>query len=277
MLRTFILLPQSIYAETYRDTLVALKGIGGYGELPLHDFGNISYEAMYGTMNIDREGSTTKGIEGAGFLKVDKLEVKRATCWAVTWDTPLQGLRLAASRVNIDLKVLGTLSKNLGSAKMGDAVIADSPDFGKITYTLEYTWKDFVLAAEYSRQNFTRIIRIPGTDPNKQEREFDGFYVSASYRFSDRFETGVYYSVFYKDRDDRDGTRTPYNPPFSAYHKDACLSFRFDPNDHWTFKLEGHLMDGTGLCYIQDNLDENKLQNYTRLWYLFAAKMTFSF
>jgi len=288
MLRTFVLLPQSIYSETFRDTLIAMKGIGVYGEAPLHAFGNISYEAMYGTMNIDRDSSTTKGVEGVGFFKVEKYQVKRAFCWAVTWETPLQGLRLHTSGINIDFKLAAILTKDLIVtipyppyqiiiARTGTPLIAESPDFSKSIYALEYTWKDFVLAAEYSRQDFTQTTRITGASPFQRVLKFEGFYVSASYRFSDRFETGVYYSVFYKDRDDRDGTRTPYPPPFSAYQKDACISFRLDLNDHWTFKLEGHLVDGTGLCFIQDNLDDAGAPAFTRKWHLLAAKMTFSF
>ncbi|HLP61895.1 MAG TPA: hypothetical protein VK186_23840 [Candidatus Deferrimicrobium sp.] len=288
MLRTFILHPQSIYSETYRDTLIAMKGISGYGEIPLHALGNISYEAIYGTMNIDRESSTTKGIEGAGFFKVEKYDVKRTSCWAITWETPLQGLRLGATRINADFNLTAILTKDLTAsipnppyqiivARAGTSFIGDSPDFSKTVYALEYTWKDFVLAVEYSRQDFTQTSRVKGQTVLKRTLKYEGFYLSATYRFSDRFETGAYYGVFYKDRNDRDGTRTPYNPPFSAYQKDGCLSFRFDPNDHWTFKLEGHLLDGTGLCYIQDNQDDNGQPQYTRKWYLLAAKMTFSF
>ena len=103
------------------------------------------------------------------------------------------------------------------------------------------------------------------------------YYGSASYRFNDWFETGIYYSVYYKDRSDRDGTKTPYTPDFNAFQKEVCLSFRFDPSDHWSFKLEGHLIDGTALCFPQDNFNESGVPEYNRNWYLLAAKMTFNF
>ncbi|MCP5048552.1 MAG: hypothetical protein GY940_15390, partial [bacterium] len=105
----------------------------------------------------------------------------------------------------------------------------------------------------------------------------DGFYGSAGYRLCDWFELGVYYSAYYRNRDDRDGTKTPYDPPFNAFHKDTSLSFRFDLNPQWTFKLEGHLLNGTGLANVQDNLDDEGVLQLEKKWALLAAKMTFSF
>jgi hypothetical protein len=137
--------------------------------------------------------------------------------------------------------------------------------------------KELILAIEFSRQQQVHTTYIPGLAPITRIQPLQAFYASASYRFSNWFETGIYYSIFYKDRNDRTGTKTPYNPPFSAFQKEACLSFRFDPNDHWTFKLEGHLLNGTGLCFIQDNLDDKGNREFTRKWHLLAAKMTFNF
>lgn len=288
MLRTFILLPQSIYIETFRDTLTAMKGVGIYGEIPLHSLGNISYEFLGGGMNIDKEGSTIKGVEAQGLFKIENYNVKKTFCGEIIWEAPLEGLRLGVSRLNIDLKLQGVLTQDLTIpvsfppytitiAREGDPFFGEVPNFRRTVYSLEYTRRNLVLAAEYFRQDQTTSTRITGMEPMKRIFKFEGFYGSATYRFLDRFETGLYYSIFYKNRDDHDGTKTPYNPTFFAYQKDGCLSFRFDLNDHWTFKLEGHLMNGTGLCFSQDNLDDKGNLDYTRKWHLLAAKMTFSF
>jgi len=288
MLRTSILLPQSIYVETFRDTLVAMKGISGYGEIPLHAFGNLSYEILLGSMNIDREGPSTKGVEAPGFFKVDKYNVKKALLYGAAWETPLKGLRLGFSNLHIDFEYTGFITKDLIMPVpyppysitlpiKGLAFTGVTPDFLRTVFSLEYTWKDLILAAEYLLQDQNNIIHIPGLPSMERLLKIDGYYASATYRINDWFETGVYYSAFYKDRHDRKGTKTPYNPPFNVFQKDACLSLRFDPSDNWTLKLEGHLMDGTGLCFLQDNLNENGVPEYKKDWYLLAAKMTFSF
>ncbi len=288
MLRTPILLPQGIYIETFRDTLMAVKGISGYGVVPLRALGSISYEILGGTMNIDKDGPTSKGVNAGDIFEIEKFEVKKVLSWAVLWETPLEGLNLGASHLEIRFKLFADLSKDLTIpvdfppymitiAKAGTPLIGEVPDFRRTIFSLEYTRGELVLAAEYCWQDQTLITRIIGLEPMSRPNKFESVYGSASYRFSDWFETGLYYTEFYKNRDDRDGTKTPYNPPFFAYQKDTCLTFRFDLNDHWVFKLEGHRMDGTGLCFIQDNLNDRGVPVFTKNWYLLAAKMTFSF
>ena len=44
-LRTFILLPQSVYMESLRELLIGIKGVGIYGDLPY----GLSYKFLYGT------------------------------------------------------------------------------------------------------------------------------------------------------------------------------------------------------------------------------------
>jgi hypothetical protein len=66
------------------------------------------------------------------------------------------------------------------------------------------------------------------------------------------------------------------NPPI-----DTCLSLRFDINEFWIFKLEGHNLDGTSLLNRLDNLtdpmDPTSDTRWAKDWFLGAAKMTFSF
>jgi hypothetical protein len=288
MLRTFIFLPQSIYSETFRDSLTAMKGIEGYGVVPLKALGNICYEAVLGTINLDNESSLIKSLEDRGWFKIDKYELGKLYSWAITWETPLKGLQIGISQGNTDLKFFATLTEDLivpvafppytmTAAQKDMTLVSDMSDFLKTVYSLEYTVGELILAVEYDREDFTVIDRIDTLEHLERKHQFESFYGSASYRFNKWFEAGLYYSVFYRDRDDRDGSKTPYNPTFSAFQKDACLTFRFDLNDHWTFKLEGHLMDGTALLFYQENLNDSGILDVDRKWYFLAAKMTFNF
>jgi hypothetical protein len=288
LLRTFILLPQGIYNESFRDLLTSMKGISAYGEVPINALGNISYQVLFGTININKDGTTTKIAESRSGAKVQKYEPGKLLSWAIIWEPPLQGLRIGVSQESTGMKSFSTLTKDMTIpvpfppytitiAEQGTTVITDTPDYLKTVYSFEYTWKDLILAAEYDLENHKNIIQVTGLEPMELDYKFESFYGSACYRFNKWFEAGAYYSVYYRDRDDRDGTKTPYDPTFSAFQKDACLTFRFDMNDHWVFKLEGHLMDGTGLCLTVDNLNENGALQLDRRWFLLAAKMTFSF
>jgi len=64
---------------------------------------------------------------------------------------------------------------------------------------------------------------------------------------------------------------TPH-PRYRAFLRDTALSTRIDINDSWILKLEGHIMEGAALLYTQDNPD-----GLVGDWFLFAAKMTYSF
>jgi hypothetical protein len=288
MLRTPILLPQSIYSETDRDTANAVKGIGLYGNFSLHALGDISYEIQLGTMELDKISSTAKHTEISGLLKVDKFNPGTSYIGAVTWETPLPGLRLGATGEYIPLKTSSVLARDITVpvpsppytliiAPKGTPVTADTPDTIKIVYSLEYIHGDLTVAAEYGRLDNETTTRIPGLEPMIRKVNTEIFYGSVCYRWNDWLETEVYYSIYYKDRNDRSGTQTPYTPPFSAFQKDTCLSLRFDLNDHWTFKMEGHLMDGTGFCFPQDNRNPDGVLEFEKNWYLLAAKMTFFF
>jgi len=286
MLRTFILLPQGIYAENYRDAATSVKGIGLYGEVPLKLMGNISYQVLIGTTEIYKDGSTAKASKVFGPFNVEKFDVDDLYSGSIIWETPLKGLRLGVTLVDTQIKIQASLSEDLiipvdfppyflTVAGRGDPVTADFPKLTIYTYSVEYTWKNLVLAAECQIMDQNMIGKILDLEPLEISLNSLSYYGSASYRFSDWFELGVYYMEYYKDRDDKKGTRV--DPPYSGYQKDACVCFRFDLNPQWIFKLEGHLIDGVALCFPQDNLNARGIVEYDKKWALFAVKMTFCF
>ena len=75
------------------------------------------------------------------------------------------------------------------------------------------------------------------------------------------------------DRDDRDGERSEKvgQPAAKAWRKDIVISTRFDISDYWTFKLEGHYMNG--LEGVTIGLSDDPSED----WFLFAAKISFTF
>jgi hypothetical protein len=286
LLRTFILLPQGIYSENYREAAIYVKGIGIYGEVPLKLMGNISYQVYFGTMEIDNDGRIAKIAGRIGPLKIEKFHVESLYSGIIIWETPLKGLRLGAALVDTKLRAQASLTEDvivqvnfppyyLTAASLGDPVTANIPKTTTFTYSVEYTWKNLVLAAEYLLLDQNIFVTI--MEPETLEVKWNslGYYGSASYRFADWFELGIYYMEFFRDRNDKEGAKS--NPPYSAYQKDACVCFRFDLNPNWIFKLEGHLLDGVGLCYPQDNLNAAGAVEYDKKWALFAAKMTFCF
>jgi len=104
------------------------------------------------------------------------------------------------------------------------------------------------------------------------ELDSESYYVSGSYRFNDWFTLGAYYSVLYPDKNDKDGENLAVD--HRAWEKDLAVSLRFDINEFWIVKLEGHAVDGTANVLVLDNENSDYSEGN---WYYGALKISFSF
>ncbi len=113
MLRTSILMPQSIYSDRHRDNIIALQGAGIYGNIPLDFMGTLSYQLQYGTMDIDAESGSSKDAEATGPFDVTGFDVDYAYIVSLKWDTFIKGLRvegsLSKAKLDIGLKTINPL------------------------------------------------------------------------------------------------------------------------------------------------------------------------
>lgn len=251
--RTAILLPQSIYYDVYREASQAMTSVGLYGILP----GGLEYQALYGTIDIDADGGIAQDLAetvGASVRSVDVQEDSYVV--NLLWTSPLEGLRLG-----------GTLTAHSWTMETGIGPV-------------DFDWQAFVLSAEYSVAHLTLAleyaqaesdVHIHGFPPRNKSDE--AYYGQLSYRFTPWLELGAYYSVYYEDKDDRDGAFFEKQglPKAKGWLKDHALSLRFDITEHWIFKLEGHYMDGLARNVTFDPADPEDQ------WFLFGAKTTFSF
>ncbi len=274
MLRVFTTLPQSVYNDLYRDTTIALTGVGIYGNLPLKSLGSFDYQAGYGTTSIPNDGAVAWTAEEAGWYKVKDFEVDHKYYGSLIWNTPLNGLRLGGSyvQISLDMNTVTTIENPLGPMiplPPGTPITYDVDKNENVTLSAEWTYGDLVLAAEYlDMHRETELSLFPG----KTDLDSEGWYISGTYRFNDWLETGMYYSEHYPDSDDKDGDRyADTNEEFRAWQKDLAATVRFDFNEYWLLKLEGHYMDGAALCSPNNN------DTFEEDWFQFAAKTTFNF
>jgi len=151
-------------------------------------------------------------------------------------------------------------------------MVNDISEYYSYVLSAGYSWKDLVIAAEYMKHKKDSEIIGMAAPPHPVCPE--AYYVSVSYRFTDWFEMGAYYSEFYYNEDDKNGENFKMirMADYLAWQKDFALSTRFDINKSWAFKLEGHVIDGATQLLRQENPD-----GYEKSWYLFAAKMSFNF
>jgi hypothetical protein len=233
---------------------------------------------LMGTQNIDGDDSgIAKDIENDlrhtpfATLDITDIDVDEMYIGSLQWRSPW-GLRLGGTLNYLSFDAEGEIPPGIPT------VLMEASNIRNYTASIEYTWENLIVAAEYWNLEFDRkTYQTPGppfpVDTGTTEKE--GWYVSASYRVNDWFEVGSYYSVFYPDATDHDGDNLPvFANDDEAWSKDIALSTRFDINEYWTFKMEGHRIDGKGNVYLADN--DNYFNSEGKFW-VFVAKMTFGF
>lgn len=276
IVRTNIILPQSVYFESFRDVYYGLYGGGVFGEIDLSSMGNVEYSAVIGTQSIDEENSAvTLSVSDTNLLTTDhEADIDKMMAGRLIWNTPLDGLRVAGSVLyvnNVDFKgPIGPVSGVIG-VPMGAPMTAEVSKYLDTVASIEYTFNDLTLAAEYRRRTFDMSATYVGELAPTEE---DAFYISADYRLNEKWALGAYYSIYWPDSRDRDGDRFGGNKEFRAWQQDVALSTRYDITPNWIAKLEGHWINGTG--DVADYLG-NPVSDQNEDWFLIAAKMSFTF
>ncbi len=268
MLRTNIVMPQSLYPDLLRDTTIAANGAGVYGNIDMSGAGSLDYQAIAGQVNIDNDSGFEKyyNSRADGLFSVNgDSDSDISYAGSLKWNTPLDGLLFGVSLLQ------STVTTPVSVTPYGGAPGSTEGENSFYTASVEYTWNDLVLAAEYQKYKTDYFVDVTGAGRVMADDDTSqGYYFQASYRFTELFSMGAYYSVFYPDEDDKDGNT--FSTKSDAWEKDLALSLRFDINEYMVFKVEGHSVDGTARLIRQDNPDRTEDDfSYG------VAKITFSF
>jgi len=284
MLRTSIFLPQSVYREDMRDIMNAAKGGAVYGTIPAESLGSFDYQYVYGSKDLDLDSVALRRQFLNRFPGVDVEEIETNIRYTSTahlfWNAPVKGLKLGVSYETARIEASSPAVPDTPTNDP-DVVVPGQParhlriDLDSVWVTsVQYRRGDLMLTAEYidTVQKFTMDSGPEGRVSRKGHSL--GYYGGIDYRFNPWLEVGGYYSVYYPNKHDRNGSElVAYGmPDYMGWQKDACISFRFDPVPGWICKLEGHYIDGAAQVF-----DYQNPQEVEERWGLFAAKVTYSF
>jgi hypothetical protein len=263
--RTYVLLPQGIYDARWRDWSAGLDGGELFGSIPLGKAGSLSYETYAGIVNMSDNGGVARYIEstGATLENIDSSPAFGSQLW---YNTPLEGLRIGASFAYMANLTYDVTVPVMPGLMVPMESVANAP---LQQYSAEYVWKNWTFQAEYYTYDLTGYNYSPafGNHPQPMENNPQSWYAAVSHRFNKYFEVGTYYTQC------RINSTITKQFPSDDYQNDAALSFRFDPTDWWTFKIEGHYIEGTGL--LRDSVN-NPVRSDDG-WFMLALKTTFSF
>jgi hypothetical protein len=255
--RTAILMPQSVYPLRDRSALLAQTGFSLYGFRPLGNAGgSLEYQAWLGTLDIPANALDVNGAT------LDDIQTRYVTGAQVFWYTPIEDLKVGASFLRLSVDFDLTLDDaNTQALIMAGVVPADYD--GKVVISqrpvtlcgvsAQYTPEDWLFAAEYGRSYKRQVSTLPAVLPEVHEDQ-ERFYAMVTHRLASFLEVGGYYSVLFADFHDRGGHNMMKFPrPWYAWQRDAALTVRYDINDHWLWKVEGHVIDGVADLFLSEN------------------------
>jgi hypothetical protein len=302
MARPSILLPQSMYPETMRDLLNAYLGGEVYGFVPLGSKTDLDYRVFYGTMNLDNVLVVRRNVSRGAWMglqslpmplsnatySVDNIEASMDHIYggALVWNAPINGLRVSAtwhtSQSNFSSNT--TYRGWMGPAPMS-LTLQSTTDYkteNSWVASAEYRTGKLLLVGEYwestiRMQNSIGGLPFPSPQMPTIRSTNIGQYTQAAYRFAPWCQLSGYYSVYYTDKDDKDGRILEMRgqPRHRAWSKDLALTVRFDINTHWLIKIEAHVLDGTGGALVEPmDQPDGRLE---RDWTMFLARATFHF
>jgi hypothetical protein len=249
--RTAILLPQSIYPAQNRDFLLAQTGFELYGYRDLGAAGGLDYRFYGGTIFLD-----IRPQPGSPITAVD-LNVPYVAGGRVLWAAPVEGLRLGGSLQFLRLETHLLVPSSTGQVAVNFPVML-------WVASVEYTVRDLLLTAEYSRWRVRTESSNPSMFPEGLTFSERG-YALASYRVNSWLQTGAYYSLLFPNVSRRGS--------LEGRQHDAALTLRFDINPFWLVKVEGHYMHG--MAGLSSSLNGNQpLSSLHPDWALFALKTT---
>jgi len=277
--RTFVLLPEAVYPEEFRDFLQSFTGVGLYGNVPLHRGGSVDYHTFLGTTEVGDDSGLALATESNAppgvAITVNDVEFKKLYGGQVFWNTPLTGLKIGGTYAYFDydedFTVNVAVPTGLPAPAPSTTTLSNpSSTNNRIWMRIasgEYTWRDLVVASEYFDADQATTTTGSGLPENVYS--LHGIYLSATYRLAKHVEVGSYYSVLRFNHEDQ---QNPNN-----YLKDTAACVRCDINRYWLVKLEGHYYEGNFTLLNLQNLNSEGVPDYAKVWWMLAAKTTVSF
>jgi hypothetical protein len=229
------LLPESVYGVDIRATNLSQYGAELYGRVPLgRKFGNLDYSAYYGYYSYATNDGYQATFDQQG-ITFAKPAWGKTPGFDLRWAAPVKGLTVGGSLMAYNA------SGNLTSGTYYQPM-AYWP-----TYYAQHSHGRLFAAWQYVKLVQYQTVRIPGTDPATSAQDTRAWFAMASYRLTNKFQLGSYYTRYLiADAGDN-------SDPANYFH-DAVVSGRYDVSSHIYAKVEGHIANGNAVgFYALDN------------------------
>lgn len=267
-LRTQILLPQSVYVESFRGSLNALWGAAIFGRLESGQWGALDYSLQVGKSDIDEDSGELNRLASYIQLEADSANNNDAGGLELVWHTPLSGLRLGATFSLADFVAEGPTENTLGLPGRFQAKVEDQYF---VIGSAEYSAHRATLTFEYlygTNELSVGLDAVP-TDPVFVDVDLSGYYLNLDYRATETLTLALGYNALSIEQ-------TVSSTFLNLKNKDSqngiYASLRYDITPSLIAKVEQHFSTGEAALFLSENPDG--LQDD---WSMTLVKLSFVF
>ncbi|MBT1444232.1 hypothetical protein KJI95_06795 [Shewanella sp. JM162201] len=267
--RPGIFLPQSIYADYYRDAQLHINGGDVVGRHFVLD-GQLEWHLSGGQLHVTEDlTQNSLGTTAAGQFDSDYF-------YAFDLDFRTDNLRLGASLYQ---SRLGYNPKSAVMPELAMGISVDTPqnlpgNIELFNYVLsaQYRWQQFELTAEYLRG--VRTLSGMMAKDWEIEEPNRGFYIDSRWLVNDALDLFVRYDDAVDNLSDPggDGLAVIGNPDYFGYSRDwsTGLQWRITPN--WLLSAEYHHIEGAS--WVPPILTKDPLTQ-DKYWTLVAIQLAY--
>ncbi len=255
-LRTEVLLPQGVYIEYIRGAYNSAWAGAVSGYAAREGLGGFSYSLQAGVRDMDEDNREIERVLSDRGMDVAAIDEDAAVAAALTWHTPIEGLRAGATWSWGEFTVAGDAQSLLGQttydADVRDQIMAvGSVEYlrGALSLVSEYMYGTF--DATYAYAPLASGQAVPDVET---AWDYWGAYLKVDYRFADWLAVAAGYSHFaLKEMMDFGALAAATTE--RTDQRDLFLSSRFDVTDNLILKLEQHFVSGTAGIFDSENPD----------------------
>ncbi|QYJ75954.1 hypothetical protein [Shewanella sp. FJAT-52076] len=253
--RPAILLPQSIYADYYRDAQSHIDGVGLFGSHRLSS-GTLEWNVSGGVLHVTDDLS--RNILGT----LDFGEFESEYFYSLDLDYSNDSWRLGANLYQTRLNFETDLSNMNGDIKLLNYVLS-----------AQYRWAQWEFTTEYSRGWRTLSDNMMLGEWGA-EQPYRGYYLDVRYLLGERLEWFVRYDHSVENLDDPDGKRLALQglPEYFGYSKDWSLGLKWRFADSWLLGVEYHWVEGAS--WVPPILNKNPATQ-DEDWSIFALQLSY--
>jgi hypothetical protein len=291
-------LPQAVYDNRSREYDFAVNGGSVFGTIDASNGGSFDYSLFGGKVDIPLNGTVANQYVTPE-LKLEEIEVSGIYGGQVMWSTPIEGLKIGFSmremkdrkakvRFNPDVYVGGnafagySLPDEEMTATQSSETYLGSLELVSGDFTFQAEYQRVSLEQKYSKSQLDLVVHDPfnlGVPPRSSsistdKQNSEGWYIMGSYRASEQFEIGGFGSFYTAEISDR-STKN-----WNDYQNDFAAFVRFDSDvEGLLFKVEGHVVRGTGLLNVPDKQAGyfNGSPTTEENWHYIVLKTAYSF